>query len=100
MFGDYQCPYTAKAWPTLTKDLPALIQPSDLRVRYHLFEILHHHSAYDAAKAAYITTKIMAAQGKDVFVNVSTMLFNNQEQFYNGVTANITRLKVRNILSA
>ena len=36
VFGDYQCPYTAKAWPTLRS--LALLGEQKVRVRYHLFE--------------------------------------------------------------
>jgi protein-disulfide isomerase len=93
VFGDYQCPDTAKAWPTLLNDLPKLVNASELRIRYHLTEILHHDNAYKAAVAAYITTQLMDAQhGLNAFTAVSTGLF------YNAPTANITRLQVREIL--
>ena len=94
VFGDYQCPYTAKAWPTVVSALPKLMNASELRVRYHLYEILHHRNAYEAALAGYVTTAIMAEQGKDVFRDVSSNLLAQQQKFFNGATANATRLQV------
>jgi ribosome-associated toxin RatA of RatAB toxin-antitoxin module len=98
VYGDYQCPDTAAAFPTLVNELPKLVNESTLRIRYHLFEILHHENAYDAAVAGYVTTQIMADHGAHVFTDVSLNLFANQTKFYNGVTVDKTRNEVRDIL--
>eukprot|EP00656_Telonema_subtile_P050450 TRINITY_DN6532_c0_g1_i1.p1 TRINITY_DN6532_c0_g1~~TRINITY_DN6532_c0_g1_i1.p1 ORF type:complete len:206 (+),score=34.56 TRINITY_DN6532_c0_g1_i1:146-763(+) len=94
VFGDFQCPYTAKVWPTLTHELPQLMNTSTLRVRYHLFEVVSHHNAYDAAKAAYVTSSPPNAS----FPAVAQALFDAQAAFSNAATANITRLEVAGIL--
>ena len=63
-------------------------------MRYHLFEVVSHHNAYDAAKAAYVTTTLNNAS----FEAVSQRLFDMQSSFFNGATANQTRLQVADIL--
>ena len=90
VFGDFQCPDTAATWPTLFK-LAMQFNTTELRIRYHMFEIVSHHNAYDAARAALATAsfgyKVMPAP----FNGAAAFLLANQSHFFNGVTLNKTR---------
>lgn len=101
VFGDFQCPYTAKAWLTLV-DVSRHMAASDLHVRYHMFEIVAHHNAYDAARAALATSSQPEARRVHPapFNAVAHSLFLNQSKFFNGVTLNKTRFAVQEELYA
>ncbi|HEX5731673.1 MAG TPA: thioredoxin domain-containing protein [Blastocatellia bacterium] len=92
-FGDIQCPYSKKAWPTLLA-VSDHYGPEKVQLRVQLLSMANHRQSWDVTKA------IFAVAGADskLFFPLATFLYERQEQFFNGVFKQRTQLDLYDLI--
>ena len=92
-FIDIQCPYSAKAWPTLLA-VSDHYGPEKVQLRVQLLSMANHRQSWDVTKA------IFAVAGADskLFFPLATFLYERQEQFFNGVFKQRTQLDLYDLI--
>ena len=85
VFLDIQCPYSAKAWPTLMALCDAYPN-AELSVTSHLMIIANHRQAWDVSRLVHA----VCDRDPQRFRAFATFLFERQESYFNGAFADRT----------
>jgi protein-disulfide isomerase len=76
MFGDFQCPFTARVQATIDQ-LEATFAPGQVRIVWKNYPLPFHPNARPAAEVA---VGVFALAGNDAFWKFHAMMFKNQER--------------------
>lgn len=92
-FVDIQCPYSKKAWPNLLA-VSDHYGTEKVQLRVQLLSMANHRQSWDVTKA------IFAVAGADstLFFPLATYLYEQQEQFFNGVFKQRTELDLYDLI--
>jgi protein-disulfide isomerase len=92
-YGDYQCPYTQKAWTKVFSVVKGYLDK--VCITYHPVVVVGHRQAYHMIRAA------LAVAGEDVdkFIAFSNRLFQHQHQFTNAEFRDKTEIDLCNLLA-
>ena len=102
MFGDYQCPFTARVQSTI-EQIKSMYGPEKVRVVWKNMPLPFHATAKPAAEAA---TGVFALAGNDAFWKFHAVVFKNQKQLEKdnyikwAVEAGVDEAKLRRGLEA
>eukprot|EP01118_Nematostelium_gracile_P008679 TRINITY_DN2876_c0_g1_i1.p1 TRINITY_DN2876_c0_g1~~TRINITY_DN2876_c0_g1_i1.p1 ORF type:complete len:220 (+),score=53.73 TRINITY_DN2876_c0_g1_i1:52-660(+) len=83
-FFDHLCPDSAASWPVIKQVIQAY---PNIKFILHVFPLPYHRNAFYAAQAGLV---IENSLGSDGFWKYVDAVFNNQPDYYNDATANVT----------
>eukprot|EP01062_Namystynia_karyoxenos_P080797 TRINITY_DN8765_c0_g1_i1.p1 TRINITY_DN8765_c0_g1~~TRINITY_DN8765_c0_g1_i1.p1 ORF type:complete len:220 (+),score=56.56 TRINITY_DN8765_c0_g1_i1:81-662(+) len=94
-FADMQCPYCARAWPTLQK----VLEHYKGRIRFHFtpYIIVGHNQAYDVHRCLEVVHR---KGGPTQFFDFVAFLFSNQQHYSNAQFKTKTPMDLLELLSS
>lgn len=89
IFSDIQCPFSAKAWPTI-RAMMSHYGKERIGVSVKMMVLANHRQAFDMTRA--LTALAAGADGK--YLDFATYLYERQECFFNGPFSNKTHAEL------
>ena len=91
MFLDLLCPDCKASWPTVLQVIQAY--GTRIHFRIHTFPLPYHTNAFVTSQGLHVIANA-TNRNLDVIYRYATLLFQNQEKWYNGATQNYTMPQV------